>query len=138
MCVVLVGGCVKSGIQISYDDPLEGKLDYLVDHQESARLSDLTDFSWDEVHLFNEWDSREKVEQVVGAPVRMSSSLWGGSLLIFEENGKPVRAVGVTGGYLRADHRSWRSDVLLKPWGAGALRLTLPPAGEQRPPGNAE
>lgn len=53
------------------------------------------------------------------------------SLLVFENHGKPVKAVGIAADYLRGkDHRvSWPADVILQPWGAGFLLLTLPPAG---------
>ncbi len=139
MCVILAGcGLGKPGVAIAYDDPLETKLNYLVDHEDSARLSDLTDFDWDEVHLFNEGAPREAIEQIVGSPVRVGgSSLWSGSLLVFEKNDAIIKAVGISGGYLRADHPSWPSDVLLEPWGLGYLRLTLPPPNERPAPSSA-
>lgn len=50
ICVAVVGCGVVKG-----DGPLEAKLSDLMDSGQAARLSDLTDFSWDEVHLFNEY-----------------------------------------------------------------------------------
>ena len=54
-----------------------------------------------------------------------------------ELDGAVVRAIGVTGDYLRGEGEGaaageprfdFPSDVLVEPWGNGALRLTLPPS----------
>ena len=50
----------------------------------------------------------------------------GMSLLVFEDDGKVVDTVTVTGDYLRADRLSWPSDVIVEPWGSGFLKLTEP------------
>jgi hypothetical protein len=66
-------------------------------------LRHLTDFSWDEVHLFHDAVSRGTVTQVVGSPVicdkYYNSSA---SLLVFEQNGEIVEAIGITGDYVEA------------------------------------
>lgn len=121
-------------MDIDYNDRrLNEGLANLVDQGKSGRLSDLTSWPWDEVHLFHEWDDREFIERTVGAPVIRSKFFESkASLLVFEDHGKPVKAVGVVGDYLRGDgHRvSWPADVMLQPLGTGALQLTLPSAGE--------
>ena len=86
----------------------------------------MTAFSWDEVHLFNEYTSRERIEEAVGSPVIRGDCYGAGSLLVFEENEKIVKALRVAGDYLRADHPSWTSDVRAEPWRLGFLRLTGP------------
>ncbi|WP_235738142.1 hypothetical protein [Mycolicibacterium austroafricanum] len=50
------------------------------------------------------------------------------SLLVFEENGRPVKAAGISGDYLRgADQRvTWPADVIAEPWGGGFVQFTLP------------
>ena len=57
------------------------------------------------------------------------------SLLVFEEQGRVVRAIGVTGDYLRGEGEGtaageprfdFPADVIVEPWGNGALRLILP------------
>ena len=127
VCITLAGcGVFKPGVDIAFGDPLEAKLSDLKDSGQSARLSDLTDFSWDEVHLFNEYTSRERIEEAVGSPVIRGDSYGAGSLLVFEENEKIVKALRVAGDYLRADHPSWTSDVRVEPWRLGFLRLTSP------------
>ncbi|EHI13058.1 hypothetical protein KEK_07742 [Mycolicibacterium thermoresistibile ATCC 19527] len=96
----------------------------MLDSGQPAMLRDLTDFDWDEVHLFNEGASRDRVEQVVGAPV-LKDKYWesSSSLLVFEKDGSIVNVLSITGDYLRADKPTWTSDVAVVPWGAGALRL---------------
>ncbi|WP_233213581.1 hypothetical protein [Mycobacterium hubeiense] len=123
ICIAMTGcGVVKE------DDPLEAKLSDLKDSGQAARLSDLTDFSWDEVHLFNEYTKREAIEKIVGSPVISADYHAAGSLLVFEDHGKVVKTITVKGDYLRADDYTYGSDVLVKPWGNGAMRLTPPGA----------
>lgn len=110
------------------DDPLEAKLADLKDRGQAAPLSDLTDFGWDEVHLFNEHTRREAIEKIVGSPVISADYHAAGSLLVFEDHGKVVKTVTVTGDYLRADGYTFGSDVVVEPWGNGAMRLTSPGA----------
>jgi hypothetical protein len=130
LCVALVGcNLWRPGVDISFDDPLEAKLSDLKRSGQSAQLSDLTNFSWDEVHVFHEGASREEIEKTVGSPV-IKDEYWGSAsnLLVFEDNGKVVKVISISGGYLRADKPTWPSDVRLEPWGNGAVRLT--PGGE--------
>ena len=90
-------------------------------------MSELTDFSWDEVHLFNEETPRDDIEAVVGDPViKGDDSGPSVSLLVFENDGKVVDSVTVTGDYLPADQPTWPSDVIVEPWGSGFMRLTQP------------
>jgi hypothetical protein len=52
ICLVVAGcGMIKHTPAGQSDEPLEAKLSELKDSGASAPLSDLTDFSWDEVHL---------------------------------------------------------------------------------------
>ncbi|MDV3125297.1 hypothetical protein M1247_10275 [Mycobacterium sp. 21AC1] len=126
-CIAIAGcGVVKS------DDPLESKLSELKANGQSAPLSELTDFSWDEVHLFNEHTRREAIEKIVGSPVISAGTHQSGSLLVFEDRGAVVKTVTVGGDYLRADGYTFGSDVLIEPWGNGAMRLT-PPAADSKP-----
>ncbi|MGV0656353.1 hypothetical protein ABQE48_21050 [Mycolicibacterium thermoresistibile] len=60
---------VRPSAEITFGHPLNGELGEVLDSGEPALLRDLTDFDWDEVHLFNEGASRDRIEQVVGAPV---------------------------------------------------------------------
>jgi hypothetical protein len=108
------------------DDPLEAKLATVRDGSQSVPLRDLTDFGWDEVHLFNEYTDRAFIEKVVGEPVISADYHAAGSLLVFEENGSVVKTVTVTGDYLRADNPTFGADVLAAPNGSGALRLVPP------------
>jgi hypothetical protein len=121
---IAVAGC---GVVVS-DDPLEEKLSEVKSSGQTVRLSDLTDFSWDEVHLFNEYTDRKVIEEVVGSPVISGDYHASGSLLVFEDENQVVKTVTVGGDYLRADARTYGSDVLVKPWGNGALRLENPPS----------
>ena len=126
---VLVCTAVVGCGTVQQDDPLESKLSELKAKGQTARLSDLTDFSWDEVHLFNEYTRREAIEKIVGSPVISADYQAAGSLLVFEDRGKVVKTVTVGGDYLRADDYTYGADVLVKPWGNGAMRLTAPTTG---------
>ena len=107
---IAVAGCGGGGGD--GDDALEAKLADLKQRGEAARLSDLTDFSWDEVHLFNEYTRREAIEKIVGSPVITADYHNAGSLLVFEDHGKVVKSVTVSGDYLRAErlHLRTRGD----------------------------
>ncbi|MGV0744844.1 hypothetical protein [Mycolicibacterium sp. XJ870] len=131
LCAVLicvgVAGCGQSspGADIDYHNPLGAKLTDLSQNGRSARLSDLTDFSWNEVHLFRGL-TREKIAEVVGSPaIRNADYDPEVNLLVFEESGNVVKVIGLH-GLLSADHPSWPSTVRLEPSGNGLLRLTLP------------
>ncbi len=138
LCALLVflaaTGCTvfRGSMDIDYDDQrLNAGLENVLRTGEPARLSDLTSWDWDEVHLFNEHAPREFIEQTVGAPVIKSDYYDSkASLLVFEKAGQPVKAAGISGDYLRRDnHRvSWPSDVIVTPQGTGFLLLTLPPS----------
>jgi hypothetical protein len=88
---------------------------------------DFTGWSWDEVHLFHEYSDRDFIEKTVEEPV-IKSKIYDSkaSLLVFEDQGRPVKAIGVSGDYLRAqDTRvSWPATVMLEPMGTGYLQLT--------------
>lgn len=133
VCVVVAtaAGCtlMRKSMDIDYDDQrLNGGLQSVLDTGQRARLSDFTSWEWDEVHLFNEHAPRDYIEEVVGAPVIKADHYDSkASLLIFENEGRPVKAAGVSGDYLRRDDRrvSWPADVLVAPQGTGFLLLTL-------------
>lgn len=81
------------------------------------------------MHLFHEYTDRDFIEKTVGAPVIQSNFYDSkASLLVFEDHGKPVKANGVSGDYLRAKDNqvTWGADVVLKPWGDGFLILAPP------------
>ena len=126
LCAWATGcGIGTAGTEISVSDPLEAELSALKNSGRAARLVDLTDFEWDEVHLFNEGASRERIEQVVGSPV-LTGNFWdsASTLLVFEHEQHLARAIAITGDYLRADKPTWTTRVQVVPWGNGAMRLT--------------
>ncbi|MGE2689038.1 hypothetical protein [Mycolicibacterium pulveris] len=125
-----VAGCGLGGgpeVELTFDDPLEAKLSEVAERSEPVRLRDLTDFEWDEVHIFYEGDSREEVEDVVGAPV-FRDKFYGssGSLMVFEDKDSVVKALALTGEQVRADRPTWSADVLVVPYGLGYLHLATP------------
>lgn len=122
-CFAVVGCGVVKG-----EDPLADKLSGVKDGGQAIRLSQLTDFSWDEVHLFNEYTRREAIEKIVGSPVISEEYNSAGGLLVFEDHGKVVKTVTVGGDYLRADGYTFGPDVLVAPIGNGGLRLAAPAA----------
>lgn len=126
LCAWATGcGIGTAGVDISVSDPLEAELSALKNSGQSARLADLTYFEWDEVHLFNEGASKERIEQIVGSPI-LTGNFWdsSSSLLVFEQGQHLARAIAITGDYLRADKPTWTTRVQVVPWGNGAMRLT--------------
>ncbi len=78
---------------------------------------------------FTNTQSGVSSKKTVGAPVIKSDFFQSkASLLVFEDNGKPVKAVGIPGDYLRGeDHRvSFAADAMLDPQGGGYLIVTVP------------
>ncbi|MCW1822341.1 MULTISPECIES: hypothetical protein [Mycolicibacterium] len=126
----LVGQALRPSMDIDYNDQrLNDGLESLLHEKKTGRLSDFTSWDWDEVHLFHEYTSRESIEKTVGSPVIKSSSYDSqASLLVFEQNGKPIKAAGVEGDYLRSQgHRAtFPADVIVEPWGDGYLMLAVP------------
>lgn len=107
------------------DPGLAGELQALRDTRGSARLSDLTEFSWDTVHVFREYTSSERVEEVVGRPVLDGDVVTSAWLMAFEHHGEVVEKVRLRADNLRSDQTSWGTDVMVSPWGAGGIMLTL-------------
>lgn len=109
---------------IDYDNPLEERLTELTASGQSAALHDLTDFTWDEVHLLRGL-TKQKVEEIVGAEVirdeRYDPEI---NLLVFEDEQTVVKVIGVY-GMLTAERPSWPREVLLEAW-RGLLKLPLP------------
>ncbi|MGV0718590.1 hypothetical protein ABQE93_24615 [Mycolicibacterium sp. XJ662] len=129
VCVAAAGCGLGGGpeVKLTFDDPLEAKLSEAAERSEPTRLRDLTDFEWDEMHIFYEGDSREDVEDVVGAQV-FRDKYYGssGSLMVFKDKGSVVKALALTGEQVRGDRPTWSSDVLVVPYGLGYLRLASP------------
>lgn len=126
----LVTQAMRQSMDIDYNDQkLDDGVRSLLHENKSGKLSDFTSWQWDEVHLFHEWADRESIEETVGAPV-IQGNIYDSkaSLLVFEYQGHPVKAAGISGDFLRgADHRvTFPADVILEPWGGGYLQLTMP------------
>ena len=126
----MFGGMLSQSMDVDYDDQrLNDGLAEVMRTKVTARLSDFTSCEWDEVHLFHENTQREFIEHTVEAPV-IKADYFGSkaSLLVFENDGQPVKAAGIVGDYLRgADHRvSFPADATVQPYGGGFMRLALP------------
>jgi hypothetical protein len=126
VCAGVLGTLLAACGIVESDDPLETQLSTVRDGGQAVPLRGVTDFGWDEVHLFNEYTDKDVIENVVGEPVISADYHAAGSLLVFEERGAVVKTVTITGDYLRADGNTFGSDVLVVPNGAGALRLEDP------------
>lgn len=122
---LLLTGCTPE----APDGPFEGRLSEVKKGGQTTPLSDLTEFGWDEVHLFNEGTPQDVIENVVGSPVIGSGEHENGSLLVFEQDGKVVEKIELAADYLRADEFTYGADVLVTPWGHDAMRLTTPGRG---------
>ncbi|BBY26012.1 hypothetical protein GCM10023114_27430 [Mycolicibacterium sediminis] len=121
---------MQKSMDVDYNDKqLNDGLSALVASGGSRPLRDMTSWTWDEVHLFHEGTPGDFIEKTVGEPV-IKSKFYGSkaSLLVFEDGGKPVKAVGVSGDYLRgADDRvSFPADVVVETSPRGAVQLAVP------------
>lgn len=137
LCAMLVivtstgcAGMLRKSMDVDYDDQrLNDGLAEVMRTKVTARLSDITSWEWDEVHLFHENTPREFIERTVGSPV-IKADYFGSkaSLLVFENDGQPVKAAGIVGDYLRgADHRvSFPADATVQPYGGGFIQLAAP------------
>lgn len=125
-----VRDAVRPSMDIDYDDQrLIDALRQVRDTGTSAFLREFTSWEWDEVHLFNEHTERDFIEDTVGAPV-IKDRFYGSkaSLLVFERDGEPVKAAGISGDFLRGkDHRvSFPADATVQGWGGGFVLLAAP------------
>ena len=131
ICTVLVGcGLGRQSVALDFRNPLSEQMSTLKDSGGTAPLNTLTDFGWDQVYLFHEAASRDDIEKLVGEPV-IKDKYFGSSvsLLVFKQDGGVVRAIGLTADYLRASGAGpFGPDVVVGPWGNGAMRLTEPGA----------
>ncbi|MGW8374881.1 hypothetical protein [Streptomyces sp. ODS28] len=141
--LLLCGACAETGDRVSegyqmsggsgvsHDKELSQKFRDLSGRGGTAKISDLTDFAWEKVHVFSEGASAERVERVVGEPVLEGKHYYdAGNLLVFEYNGKVSRAVSVVPDVLVTEGKStWGADTVLKPQShtrPALLRLTQP------------
>jgi len=132
LVIMMATGCgvLRKSMEIDYDDQrLNDGLERVMSTGRPARLRDLTAWDWDEVHLFHEFSEREFIERTVGASV-IKADIYNSkaSLLVFEKDGKPVKAAGLSGDYLRgANHGvTWNADVVAQSLGKGFVELTSP------------
>ena len=126
-------GCLgRNPVPIQHDAHLERAVLELSRTGGTARLRDLTDFSWDRVHVFPEGTSAREVNRTVGQAVLADGSFYydAGNLLVFTAGGRVVRAVSVLPDVLATGNRpTWSGEVRLeprRPGQPGVLRLAEP------------
>ncbi|MGU3500683.1 hypothetical protein [Mycobacterium sp. C31M] len=125
VCLSVAGcGAVPIKLPGTNRDVIDAQLAELRAGGQPAALITLTEFDWDEVHLFADRTPRHQVEAVVGGHVIEGSQVTSGGLLVFEQDGRIVRKVYVRGDYLRADRPTWGVDAVLRPAAGGLMRLT--------------
>ena len=104
VCAGVLGTLLAACGIVESDDPLETQLSTVRDGGQAVPLRDVTDFGWDEVHLFNEYTDKDVIENVVGEPVISADYHAAGSLLVFEERGTVVKTVTITGDTATFDY----------------------------------
>lgn len=105
---------------VEYDEQLSQQLRDLAGRGGTAKLADLTDFTWDTVHVFSEGTTASEVEQVSGESVLNDNRYYdAGNLLVFVDDGHVVAALSVLPGLLvTAGQPTWDADTILEPHGA--------------------
>jgi hypothetical protein len=116
---------------VKYDEGLSQQLRDLSERGGTATLADLTDFPWDQVHVFSEGVTAEEVERVVNEPVLSDQRYYdAGNLLVFVHDGDVTTALSVLPDLLvPGGEPTWDSDTVLEPRSDGrpsTLRLTKP------------
>lgn len=116
---------------VEYDEQLSQQLRDLADRGGTAKLADLTTFTWDRVHVFSEGATAGEVEQAVGEPVLTDNRYYdAGNLLVFVDDGQVVAALSVLPDLLvTGGRRTWDADTILEPRGRNhptALQLVQP------------
>jgi hypothetical protein len=119
--LVFGGACSLLGgsVSVEYDEHLSQRLRELSAEAGTARLSDLTDFEWDVVHVFFEGATAEEVERVVGVPVLSDKRYYtAGNLLVFVADGEVVAARSVVPDLLAAGGEfTFDNTTILEPRG---------------------
>lgn len=118
-------------MDVEYDEGLSQRLRDLSERGGTAKLADLTDFPWDQVHVFSEGATAEEVERVVNEPVLSDQRYYdAGNLLVFVHDGDVTAALSVLPDLLvTGGEPTWDSDTVLEPRNEGrpsTLRLTEP------------
>ncbi len=124
-------GSVSSGsgddVRVERDQAFTEALLDLSAKRGSARLSDLTSFEWDTVHVFSEGASRQQLQEIVGVPVLQDRRYYdAGNLLLFLQDGAATRAISVVPDLLVArPTQGFGTDTELVPHGPATPSLLL-------------
>jgi hypothetical protein len=110
MLVIGVAACVgkeSPAVRVEIDKEFDRKLLDIVQAKGSARLHDLTTFSWDTTYWYYEGATAEEIEQDVGQPVLRSGqrNANAGGLAVFVQDGKVVRALATLELSFQSGHR---------------------------------
>ncbi|UYM07186.1 hypothetical protein [Solicola gregarius] len=121
------GGDVNSssGSAVEYDERLSATIVGMSKRGETRELARLTNFTWDNVYVYSEGASAEKIADDVGSAVLSEKYYYtAGNLLVFVRDGEVLRAISVA-----PDLLTWNGTNAFSP----AAEIT--PAHPNGPPG---
>lgn len=122
------------------DETLNAKIIDLNNSESSMALKDLTEFEWDEVYIYDEGVSNDRINQDVGVVMFRPGDymMISGVLAVFVLDGDPVRVLVLPSLEFKQGHHS--ADVILErgfelvePAYATAMSGSTCPAGTLRP-----
>lgn len=105
-------------IQVDRDLDLRSELLRISGSRESARLADLTPWSWTEVYVFAEGATAETIAAQTGSRIIQDRYYDAGNLLVFVENGVVVHVSSIVPDLLvTRGQYAWPQTVRLSPHG---------------------
>lgn len=112
-------------IQINTDPDLRRQLTQLSANRATARLADLTSWSWTEVYVFAEGASAKTIEEQTGSKVIDQDRYYeAGNLLVFVDDEEIVHVSSILPDLLVTDGRyTWPNSVRLSPHGSATPAL---------------
>lgn len=122
-------GCVTTfpPSLFAHRDAVVAELENVKKSGRPVQLRDLTEFAWDQVHVFGPGAACDDIEATVGAPVYCGEDQLRRSLMVFENGGEVVQEVFLADSEMFAFPATQPADVWVVPSERGSLGLTVDP-----------
>lgn len=122
LVVLLVGlvGCGSAYLYpVDYNERLERRVGDLAAVAKSAKFADLTDFEWDEVYVFSNYESGQMVNETVGIEILQDGDYITDAecLLVYMKDGELLKVEIIHPGMIASGHGT--SDALIVPSDVG-------------------
>lgn len=113
LLVLSLGGCAAGGAEPERDQALYDQVNSLTQPGRERAMREMQPGSWDTVHVFEEYTSKEAVQAKVHREVDIDDYYSGpGQLLFFMQNGEIFRAVELNAS--RIPSGTYSSNLVLR------------------------